>query len=244
MPKRSLKYPLAAYARSSALQGSLNRDHKLGMNWAKTLSTVSFLVCISTTAGAEPRQDLKSFLLGEKATWDSTGHSKAEGVRLKISYPRSWGAKEGNRPHILQKFASDAGKGMEIVMVQVRPLPAPYNRALSEEEKKEAISRDVVSELAPGESLLSYETTRIDGEPCAMIETEKTTERAGFTIGQKMLTFFVPLNGAILSLQFAVGGDAKNGFQQIRQRYEETKPLFLLVASSCILTDKWKKTEE
>ena len=145
---------------------------------------------------------------------------------------------------MVQNFVSDSGTGMEMVMIQVRTLPEPYNRELTEEEKREIISRDMVSEFAPGGNLLSYEVTKIDGEPCAMVETEQINERVGFKIGQKILTFVVPRKGAILCVQCSVGGDAENGFQSIRQRYEEAKPLLLLMASSCVLSDKWQKSGE
>jgi hypothetical protein len=217
------------------------------MNWARLLSTASLLACISTTAAADPRQDLKSFLLGEKASWDSTGHPKAKGIRMKISYPKTWAADEDNRPHIAQMFTSEAGRGLELFMVLIKPLPEfPYGDyvALNKEEKKEVLREIAMLGAPEGGRLLSFDVTQIEGEDCAMYESEHVGGRAGMTIGQRMLTFAIPREGALLLLQGSVGGDATNGLEEIGRRYVVTKPLLQQIAASCVLTDKYTKEAE
>ena len=97
-------------------------------------------------------------------------------------------------------------------------------------------------EFIPDDSqLISYKTTKIDGEIAAMIEYEIIGERAGYSIGQKILTFIIPHNGTILFIQSGTGGDASKGMAAIRNRYTATKTLFLMITSSCIFMDKWEK---
>jgi hypothetical protein len=208
----------------------------------KTQITIVALIClwaVSVTAG--PKEDFELFRNGEKLVWDSTGHAKAKGIRMKISYPRTWKAAEGSRPNIVQKFTSDSGRGMEMVMIQTRALPMPYDRDLTESEKQEVVSRAVAKEFVPdGGRLLSHKVTRIDGEICAMIESEYVIERVGLKIGQRRLDFIIPRKGVLLIVQCATGGDASSGFDAINKHYDETKPLFLLISSSCVLTEKWK----
>jgi hypothetical protein len=194
-------------------------------------------VCV--TAGT--KEDFGLFRNGERLVWDSTGHEKAKGIRMKISYPRTWKAEEGSRPNIVQKFTSDSGRGMEMVLVQTKALPKPYNRELSEKEKQEAVSREMAKGFIPnGGRFVSHKVTEIDGEVCAMIEFEVLREQIGLQIGQKMLTFIIPRKGALLMIQCSTGGDASSGFEAINKHYEEVKPLFLLISSSCVLTEKWK----
>jgi len=179
-------------------------------------------------AKADPKDDLKSFLGGEVATWDSSGHPKAAGIQMKISYPKNWTAKEGNRPHIVQKF---------FVMVQVRELPEPMRDPNKEE--RQMLFDAFAEEMSHGGNLVSRAVTKIDGEDCDMLETTNVTERAGMKVGQKVLTFVIPRKGAVLILQGSVGGDATAGFDKIEERYQAAKPLLQLIASSCVLTDKW-----
>lgn len=203
--------------------------------------TLAALICFwPVSAAAGPKEDFELFRNGEKLVWNSTGHDKAKGIRMKISYPRTWKAVEGSRPNIVQKFASDSGRGTEMVIVMARALPKPYDSDLTESEKQEFVSRDVAKEFVPdGGRLVSHKITKVDGEVCAMMESELVSERVGLKIGQKMLTFIIPRKGVLLMVQCSTGGDASSGFDAINKHYEEVKPLFLLISSSCVLTEKW-----
>lgn len=207
----------------------------------KTRITVAALISLwAFCATAGTKEDFYLFRNGETLVWDSTGHEKAKGIRMKISYPRTWKAAEGSRPNIAQKFVSDAGRGMEMVGVQTMALPKPYDRDLTQKEKQEMVSRDMVKDYIPdGGRLVSHKVTKIDGEVCAMIEYELVTERIGLKLGQKLLTFIIPRKGVVLMIQCTTGGDASSGFDAINKHYEEVKPLFLIISSSCVLTEKW-----
>ena len=202
------------------------------MTTRETLLIAIYSLFLLTPAYSGPPEDLALFAQGEKAVWDSSGHPKANGVKMTIAYPHTWAAKEGNRPHMVQNLISDSGKGLEMAMIQIRPLPEPYNRQLTDEEKQELVSRDIASQLASAGTLLSYKKTKIDGEPCAMLETEQISERAGLTIGQKMLIFLVPLKGSLLIVQCSA---ASNSLEEARKRYEMARPLFLLIGASCVV---------
>lgn len=203
----------------------------------KLLCVIGVVALSLATTNADPTEDLKSFLRGETATWDSTGHPKAAGVQMKISYPKAWTSKEGNRPHIVQKFFGKFDDGMEQFLVQVRAFPESKTE-LNEEEKQ--ILLDVIAEeMSNGGNLVSRVATKIDGEECEMLETKAVTERAGMKLGQKALNFVIPRKGAVVILQGSVGGNAANGFAEIEMRYATAKPLLQLIASSCVFTGKW-----
>jgi hypothetical protein len=205
------------------------------------LRIAGLLFVASLHAVAGTAEDIKLFSSGGKLTWDSTGHEKAKGVAMKISYPSSWQAAEGSRPNIVQKFVGEAGKGGAMMMVMTKAMPGEFaQRELTEAEKKELLARDVMESFVPdGGKLISYQLTKIDGEACAMLESEAVGERLGFKIKQKMLSLIIPRKGVLLMIQCSVGGDAAG--EAVNQQYAQTKPLFLLMASSCVLTDKWRK---
>lgn len=202
---------------------------------------VAYFGLIVLCAFGGPTNDFQLFREGETLVWDSSGHEKAKGIRMKISYPRTWKASEGSRPNIVQKFASDGGLGKEMVMILTRALPKEFDRELTEKEKQELFSRDSVKQFLPdGGRFISHKFTKVDGEVCAMVESEHVTERVGLKIGQKSLTFVIPHGNAVVLIHCLTGGNASAGFETINKQYNGAKGLFLLISSSCVLTKKWK----
>lgn len=205
------------------------------------IALATFTCRLAVSASAGPKEDFEIFRNGGKLVWDSTGHEKTKGICMKLSYPRTWRAAEGSRPNIVQKFASDSGRGTAVVVIQTYAFPKPYDRELTEIGKTEVVPREVAKEFVPeGGRLLSHKVTMIDGEICAMIESEVVTERVGFKVGQKTLSFFIPRKGVLLCVHCSTVGNASSGFDAINKHYDETRPLFLLISSSCVLTEKWK----
>ena len=210
-------------------------------------TTTTFIAAIATmflihAAKADPKADVQLFVSGEKAVFDSTGHEKAKGVRVKLFYPKTWKAIEGARPNIIQKLVSENGTGMAMVMLQTRALPPELNRQLTDDEKKELIGEDSLKELVPdGGKLVSYKLTKLEGEPCGMLETSMIAERAGFKIAMFNIFYVVPVKGAILIIQTGFGGNATDGVEALEARYREAKPILQLIAGSCIFPDKWEK---
>lgn len=168
-------------------------------------------------------------------------------MRIKISYPKSWAAQEASRPHTVQQFTSDLGRGLELFMVQVRPLPelryADYAK-LSREEKKQVLDEVPQAVVPEGGRLVSRSVTQIDGEDCAMVEYEYQGQTAGMAVAQKILIFVIPRDGVLLMLAGSVGGDATSGFSEVEKRYAAAKPLFQQIAATCVLTDKWLRKHE
>lgn len=185
---------------------------------------------------------IAEFAKGEKKTWVSKDHPKAKGIKMKISYPASWKAEEGNRPNILQKFSGNPSPIMDVVTLTTRSLQAPYNRELTIDEKNSVLSKDSVKDILPdGSEMLSHKITKIDGEVCAMIEFHLLSERVGIKIGQKGIIYVIPRPGTLLLVQCSAIGNATNGLAGIEAYYERIKNLYLLIGSSCIFVDKWEE---
>jgi len=188
------------------------------------------------------QNQVAEFAKGQKLSWSSKNHAKSKGINMKISYPATWTAAEGTRPNIVQKFTSNRGKGMDMVMLLTRTLPAPYDRELTAEEKNEILAKDVAVDMLPeGSKLLSHKLTKIDGETCAMIEFSTVGERAGVKIAQKALFFIIPRPGTLLFIQCLSGADASKGMEELDTRFESVKMLYVLIASSCVFVDKWEE---
>lgn len=193
------------------------------------------------TLHAQPNPTVE-FAKGEKLTWTSKDHPKAKGIEMQISYPSTWKAAEGTRPNILQKFVGRSETGMDMMSITTRTLPAPFDKELSPEEKNEVLSEEGVTEMLPPDGkLLSHKITKIDGEPCAMVEFLVVSERAGMKIAQKGMFFAIVRPGTLILIQIATGADATKGMDALNARYESVKPLYTMIGSSCVFVDKWEE---
>lgn len=185
------------------------------------------------------------FLKGQKKslkTWHSKGHRKAKGIKMKISYPAKWEAKEHTRPNILHKFVGYSASGVDLVTLTTKTLPSPYNRILTRPEKTELLAKDSAKDMLPvGATLLSHKITKIDGEMCAMAEFLYTTERVGGKFGQKGLVFIIPRPGTLLLVNCATIAGIEGGFSGLNNQYAKLKNLFLSIGSSCVFVDKWEE---
>ena len=71
---------------------------------------------LSVTYGLDPGRE---FLAGHRQRFSSKGHTKARGLEIELQLPRSWLAEEGERPHIVQKWTSQNGTGLDMLMLQI-----------------------------------------------------------------------------------------------------------------------------
>lgn len=208
----------------------------------KTFTIITTVTILGLFRALGTPDVIKDFAKGHRDTWSSEGHVKAKGIKMKISYPKTWKALEGNRPNILQKFIGESKEGMNIVTLTTKTLPAPFNRELKVDEKKEILAKEVIAQMIGGGSkLLSHKITKLDGELCAMAEFITINEGVGLKIGQKILVFVVPRPGTLLFIQCATGGDASKGIENIEARYTKVRHLFTLIGASCVFIDKWEE---
>lgn len=230
-------------ARRKRLQSGIMRNYygKRIAAKAKVLAVVLNILLLHPV-NADPKADIKFFISGDKIAFDSTGHAKSKGVRVKLFYPKTWKALEGSRPNIIQKLVSDNGTGMATVMLETHSFPPELNHELTNDEKNEMVSEDVMKSLVPeGAKILSYKRTKLDGEPCGMIESFMISERAGLSIVSFYTVYLVPVKGGLLKIGTSFGGDSAVEASVFQARYSEVKPLLTLIASSCVLLDKWEK---
>lgn len=85
------------------------------------------------------------YIDGFRQRYESDGAGKALGVRMKLQLPRSWLGYDGERPHILRKWISENGTGLEMINVDVRdangysPTRLELERFAKSAEAKEAV---------------------------------------------------------------------------------------------------------
>lgn len=218
---------------------------------------VDFLAMVKARANGEMLPSVRETLLlnnkryaanpsllmsdGFKETFSSRGLFKAKGVKMKISYPMTWKATDGARPNIFQKFVGKSASGLDVMTLTARTLPNEI-ASLNATEQAEILSLDVVKELL-GESvnIESYDLTKLDAVPTAMVEFSTVNERAGLKIGQRGVSFLAIRENVLVIIQIATGGDASDGGASLSARYKKMKLLYRSIATSVVFVKQWEE---
>jgi hypothetical protein len=197
------------------------------------------LVLASNHSTAQSADPAREFLDGNRRTFSTKDHPKAKGVNFTIAYPSSWAAAEGERPNIVQKFVSGGGRGLESVMIITKELPLSPGAVLTEEDMRDLFTLSELRGMLPdGAIFVGAQSTEIEGTPAGILEYVIRGERAGveFQIQTWTLNF---ISGKILvQIQFGVGGPTRSDIG-VSRRMAVFKPLFVLMANSIVLPDKW-----
>ena len=62
-------------------------------------------------------QPHKEFVNGYTYTFNTKGHKKAKNTEISLDIPKSWTAREGRQPNVIQLFSSDCGNGKYTISI-------------------------------------------------------------------------------------------------------------------------------
>jgi len=205
------------------------------MNPSYLLSAAFVLIFTSTTVTAEP--DVRAFIDGKRHQFKASEHQKANGLNLIISYPEDWTPREGNGPHIVQKFISENGRGTEnfTVLVKGTQLDPP-----TVEEMTEVFALKNLHQFAPENAqIIKSENTKLEGLPAGMIEYTVDGERLGNKTTFHTLSVVFIFKTHFVTISFTVF-NAPDSTISLKDHFASFRPLFLAIANSISLPDKWK----
>lgn len=169
-------------------------------------------------------------------TYRTDGHSKSNGINLTIKYPSGWSAQEGARPHVVQKFVSPDGKTYAMILIQDLGLPA--GTPISQEELEQFFTPPELKGMVPdGMQFINAQKTAMEGLPAGILEYKATMQRAGISVDQQVWSLNFIYDKSFIQLQFTVGG--VSGSIDTAAQMQAQKPLFLQMANTVVLPDKW-----
>ena len=196
------------------------------------LFVLTFLFC-NVALAVTPA--VKEFNEGNLTKFSTKGHPKSNGLNITVSYPNSWIAKEGEHPHIVQKFVSPNSRGYEMFNILIKTLPA----IIPENEVVELFSSTEMRDLIPdGAIYIDSKPTKIEGLPAGILEYSMKSERAGITFNTQIIQYMFIYGTTMVQLQGGVVGQSTTP-DALAQYMEEFRPLFFLMANSIVLQDKW-----
>ncbi len=209
------------------------------------LTRVAAVLALAACTTAARAEDIQEYLseLGEAdaPVFSSRNHPKSPGLTVEMKYPKSWRAAEGKRPSILQKFQSKGGQGLTTVMINVVPVPPEAGDAREMAEELKNFNEEEATALLPaGAKLLKLEQTKLDGEPCAIMEFEHTASNAGINIEMRGLQFCAVVGQHMFTMTGTVAKSAQLNAAQFDRQWELAKLLIKAIAGSAYFPDKWK----
>jgi hypothetical protein len=180
------------------------------------------------------------FAAGGKKRYRTSGHPKAKGVDLSLEFPKSWRAIEGDRPNVVQKLVSEAGRGLEFVTISIRALPSGVT--FTNKDIDETFSADGLKDMAPaGARIIESRRTKIDNQPAGYCVYLIADERANTKMLLRVQHYAVYYSGYLIFVSFSIGDlDRENAVRMIDNKARQFTPLFQLIANSIIIHNQYK----
>lgn len=182
--------------------------------------------------------DLQDFLNGRRSKYCSDGTGNSQGLKVCINYPINWEAKEGNRPHVTQKFISQNGDGFEDVMILIQTLEPSQNIG----DIDILLSEQGMRNFLPGDFNIINSTHNIviDGEDAVSIDFNISSERNGIPIRWRGNMYAILYENFLIQIFFTVKQNPFASPIDLERKYRELNPLFNLMINSFIIETKWK----
>ncbi|WP_417539427.1 hypothetical protein [Marinobacter sp.] len=178
---------------------------------------------------------------GFRQTFQTDGSGKSRGLVLRIQLPKSWQEKEADRPHIVRKWQSEAGTGMELVILHVRETDGVH---ISRSDVAEMLQPGEVDALVPADGVLyDYGMVTIEGLPGYFIDFGQLAERAGTVMFQQMRQYVFFYKDRAVSVQCSVGA-LESDHELVEGRFARVKPLCAQIFNSVVLPELYLAPEK
>lgn len=150
-------------------------------------------------------------------------------------------AKEGQRPHIVQKFTgASTGSIVPGYMINIQKLPSIRKIFLDGQMAEEIFAEGVKGYLPPGAIYIDGGTTKIDAEFGAWVKYYFEQDTSGVKVGMYSLQYMLFYKGSMFTLQCSVAGSATEKLL-LEDAFSSYLPLFQNIGSSIYIPDKWNK---
>ena len=156
-----------------------------------------------------------------------------------MQYPKSWRAKEGQRPNVIQLLTSENGRGLDSIVILIKDLPLPPGPTLSEQELSDFFSPQSMREMIPdGASFVTTKPVILDGQKGGMIVFDQIQQRVDMQLSLRALQFVTVYKDKIIFVQCMAATEG-NGQKELVDRFTRVEPLFRLVANSFVIHDQY-----
>lgn len=199
---------------------------------------------------ARPHEELQR---GFVVRYRTARHPKAKGLDMTLRYPRSWGTREGERPNVVQFFASDNGRGPVNLSLVVRNIGAALSASERETLKTvegartmaaQVFSPQGLAELAGSFGLANQRTLSsgrvvIDRWPGAVLDVIGETTRVDFTVTTFSRTYSVLYRDYLVVITCMVAQLPNEPEHAFTGRIAAYDAVFRLIANSVVILSQY-----
>lgn len=172
------------------------------------------------------------FTDGFRQRYETKGIGKSQGIEVNLQLPRSWIGKDGERPHIVQKWVSENGTGLEMILLDIRDVQG-YKP--TKKEMKEFIGSGEVKDLIPeGATYVASGNFTLEMQNGYWVEMVTPLERAGIEMHQESLMYQFYFQGKAIGVMCQAGG-LEADKTKINETFNRIKPLCQQVLNSLVL---------
>lgn len=182
----------------------------------------------------------REFLDGYKYKYSTNGVGKAKGVAFSIESPKTWVAKEGNRPNIAQKFVSENGRGLELLLILIKEMPLQPGEKITEKDISEILNpKDIQDFIPDGGVYLNSGKLTLENLPGFWVHFKMDGARVRNTVGMETIMYAIFYKNKMIQIQGGVMTSI-NGEPADRGGLKKYEKLFDLMANSFVIFNMYK----
>lgn len=182
----------------------------------------------------------REFLDGYKFKYSTNGSGKAKGVGFSIESPKTWVAKEGNRPNIVQKFVSENGRGLELLLILIKEVPLQPGEKITEKDVLQILNPKDIQEFLPdGGVYLNSGKFTLENLPGFWVHFKVDMARVRNTVGMETIMYTIFYKNKMIQIQGQVMTSI-NGEAAERGGLKKYEKLFDLMANSFVISNMYK----
>ena len=182
----------------------------------------------------------REFLDGYKYKYSTNGIGKAKGVAFSIEAPKTWVAKEGNRPNIVQKFVSENGRGLELLLILIKEVPLQPGETITEKDVLEILNpKDIQDFMPDGGVYLNSGKLTLENLPGFWVHFKMNMSRVRNTFGMEIIMYTIFYKNKMIQIQGQVMTSI-NGEPAERGGLKKYEKLFDLMANSFVIANMYK----
>lgn len=178
------------------------------------------------------RNPVGEFLDGYRQRFQTDGSDKAQGVKLKLQLPRSWIAKDGERPHIVQKWTSRSSNAVQMIQLDIRDGEG-YAPSKSEMEKF-VKSGEVKDAVVEGATYVDAGNFTLEKQTGYWLQMNLSQERAGRKFYQEAVMYQLFFRGKGIGIMCtAINPDDER--EKAGEAFKQMRPICQQVLNSLVL---------
>lgn len=173
---------------------------------------------------------------GFRQRYSTDGVGKSKGIKINLQLPRSWAKKEGERPHIVQKWVSENGTGLEMIHLDIRDGEG-YNP--TKKEMEEFVRSGEVKDSVPdGYTYVSAGNFTLERQTGYWLQMTASIERVGIKMYLNALMYQFFFRGKVIGVMCTASG-TENEKTKVDEAFNRIRPLCQQVLNSLVLVQAY-----